>query len=286
MRLGQPCLALCLHEIDIVLTSDPAAFTSALTQLFGPMIQLAGLGEVWLWPAFLVFLRVGAMMALLPGFGETVIPARIRLALTAVFTAIILPAVSARIGQGNAVLSVAGEVAVGLMLGAGLRMFIFALQTAGAIAAQATSLAQLFAGAGAEPQPAIANVLTTAGLAVAMAAGLHVRVATLLILSYDLFPSGRLPEAADAAAWGLDRTAYGFALAFSLAAPFVLASAVYQLALGVINRAMPQLMVSFVGAPLLTAGGLVVLSLATVPALELWRAALLDFIAAPTGGAG
>lgn len=264
---------------------DPGGFGLGLGAIFGPLTQMAGLGEDWLWPGFLVFLRVGAVMALLPGFGETSIPLRIRLALSLAFTAIVLPAVAMRIGAASPFLAVAGEVAVGLMLGAGLRMFVFALQTAGAIAAQATSLAQLFAGAGAEPQPAIANVLTVAGLAVAMASGLHVRAASLLILSYDLFPSGQLPEAADAAAWGLGRATHSFALAFSLAAPFVLASAVYQLALGVINRAMPQLMVSFIGAPLLTAGGLIMLSLVAVQMLELWRSALLDVLAAPTGNA-
>lgn len=262
---------------------DPFDFSAALVTIFGPLTQLAGLGEDWLWPGFLVFLRVGGVMALLPAFGETTIPARIRLSLTFAFAAIVLPAVFMRITPANPILAVATEVAVGLMLGAGLRLFIFALQTAGTIAAQATSLAQLFAGSGAEPQPAIANVLTVAGLALAMSTGLHVRAASLLILSYDLFPPGQMPDAADAAAWGLAQTGHSFALAFSLAAPFVLASAVYQLALGVINRAMPQLMVSFVGAPLLTAGGLVVLALVAVPVLAIWRTDFLAFLAAPIG---
>lgn len=265
---------------------DPFDFSQALMAVFGPLTHLAAMSEDWLWPGVLVFLRVGAVMALLPAFGETTIPARIRLSLTFAFAAITLPAVAGHIGPANPVLAAASEVAVGLMLGAGLRLFVFALQTAGTIAAQATSLAQLFAGAAAEPQPAIANVLTVAGLALAMSAGLPVRAASLLILSYDLFPPGRMPDAADAAAWGLARTSHSFALAFSLAAPFVLASAVYQLALGVINRAMPQLMVSFVGAPLLTAGGLVVLALVAPHALEIWRQAFLEFLAHPIGAGG
>ena len=48
-------------------------------------------------------------------------------------------------------------------------------------------------------------------------------------------------------------------LAFTLAAPFVLVSVLYNLTLGVINRAMPQLMVVFVGAPVITGLGLAVL---------------------------
>ena len=255
-----------------------------MTEVFGPLADLAGLGEIWLWPAFAVFLRVGAVMALAPGFGEQSVPMRIRLALTLAFTATILPAVAAGITPQPSLLGGAAEIASGLMLGAGLRLFIAALQMAGMIAAQSVSLSQLFAAAGAEPQPAIGNVLTLAGLALAMTAGLHVKLASLLILSYDLLPAGALPGSADAAAWGLARIAEAFGLAFSLAAPFVLGGAVYNLALGMMNRAFPQLMVSFIGAPALTAGGLVLLALIAVPVLSIWMLAFDRFLLNPLGG--
>ena len=57
-----------------------------------------------------------------------------------------------------------------------------------------------------------------------------------------------------------------FALAFSLAAPFVTAALLYNIALGVINRAMPQLSVTFIGAPALTAGGLLLILVAALAA--------------------
>ena len=40
--------------------------------------------------------------------------------------------------------------------------------------------------------------------------------------------------------------------------------------LGVINRAMPQLMVAFVGAPAITAAGLLLLALAAPILLDIW----------------
>lgn len=256
-----------------------------MTEFLAPLIALSGMSQEWLHGAFLVFLRVGAAMALMPGFGEQVVPMRVRLALTLAFTAITLPAVADRIGVGNPVLLGAAEVAAGLIIGIGMRLFILALQTAGAIAAQATSLAQLFAGAGAEPQPAIGHVLTISGLALAMAMGLHVKAAELLITSYDLLPSGQMPASNEAAAWGTAAVARCFALAFSLAAPFVLASVIYNLALGAINKAMPALMVSFIGAPALTAGGLVLLALAIAPVLVIWQGAFEAYLAAPFGPA-
>ena len=132
-----------------------------------------------------------------------------------------------------------------------------------------------------EPLPAIGNLLTMAGLALAVLAGLHVKAAALLILSYDILPPGRLPEAADLAQWGLAQVTHAFALAFSLAAPFTLASLIYNVALGVINRAMPQLMVSFVGAPALTAGAMALMVLVVPLALVVWRDSFDLFLSAP-----
>ncbi len=254
-----------------------------MTELFTAVADLAGVGQEVIWAATLVFLRVGAAMALLPAFGEQLVPQRIRLCLALAFTAIVAPAVAPRLPGPDASLAVVlcTETLAGLALGMALRLFIQALQIAGAIAAQATSLAQLFTGAGADPQPAIGNLLTMAGLAVAVASGLHIRIAEYLILSYDVLPAGRLPDSSDMADWGLAQITRAFALAFSLAAPFVIASFIYNLALGVINRAMPQLMVAFVGAPALTAGGLVLLVLVTPLALAVWLDALNGFLDAP-----
>ncbi|AXQ94989.1 flagellar biosynthetic protein FliR [Cereibacter azotoformans] len=232
---------------------------------------------------FLVFIRVGAAMALLPAFGEMTLPARVRLTIALAFTAIVFPAVSDRVPafDGSPV-ALGIEAAIGLVLGISLRLFVLALQTAGTVAAQAVSLSQMFGSPSGEPQPVIGNVLTLAGLAIAVAGGLHVRLAEFLILSYDLLPAARLPVAGDVADWGLHLIVHTFALAFMLSMPFVAASFVFNVALGIINRAMPQLMVFFVGAPALTFGGLVLLALSAPLALGLWVTRLGDFLDNPS----
>jgi flagellar biosynthesis protein FliR len=242
----------------------------------------------WFMSAVLVFMRVGAAAALLPGFGEQVLPARVKLAATLALTAVVAPAVHLQT-DANSVAGFARQMAAetvsGLAIGFGARLFILALQIGGAIAAQATSLSQIAGGTGPEPQPAIGEILTVAGLALAMAARLHVRIAALLILSYDMLPPGRFPAAADLSRWGLGQIAAGFSLAFSLAAPFVAAALVYNLALGFLSRAMPQLMVSLVGAPALTFGALALLAIVAPPGLALWLDAFQGFVAAPFASA-
>ena len=155
------------------------------------------------------------------------------------------------------------------------------LMMAGTKAAQATSLSQAFGGAGIEPQPAIAQLLMMAGLCLVAMAGLPERLAQLLVLSYDLFPAGAWPSPGAVAQWGTGRVARSFALAFSLAAPFVIGAGLYNLALGAINRAMPQLMVAFVGAPALTLGGLVLLMLVAPLMMAVWLPAFLGLLADP-----
>lgn len=254
-----------------------------MTALLAALDTLIAEGQGLAWGGFAVFVRVGATMALLPAFGESAVPVRVRLALTVAFTAAVAPAVAlpplpAGLAAAGAILS---EAAAGLVLGIGFRLLVLALQTAGAMAAQATSLSQAFGAAGADPQPAIGHVLTVGGLALAVSLGLHVRVVEALVLSYEVMPAGKSPMATDVAQWGLAQISRAFSLAFSLAAPFVIGSLIYNAALGAINRAMPQLMVAFVGAPALTAGGLILLAVLAPVMLAIWLTVLSAFLADP-----
>lgn len=240
---------------------------TALTGIYAQHLQII----------FLIFLRVGAAMALMPGFGERSVPMRIRLLLSLAFTLVIWPAVPVPDSFETSGLKpgfLLSETVTGLALGFFFRLFVTILQGAGEIAAQATSLSQLFgATAASDPMPAFGNLLLIGGLALAMAAGLHIKLAIALANSYDILPIGRLPEAADLTAWGVAGFSSAFAKAFTLATPFVILSTVYNLALGAINKAMPQLMVAFIGAPVITFGGLALLAICAPIILTHW----LDF---------
>ena len=258
-----------------------------MSELIAQLSELLDLANGVLWAAALAFLRIGAMVALMPGFGESAVPQRVKLALTVAFTLIVTPILAERLPVGGPVpgfAALGAEALAGLILGAGMRLFLIALQTAAAIIAQATTLSQLFPGATPEPQPAIGTVLTMAGVALALAVGLHVRAAELLVLSYDILPPGLVPDAGIAADWSLALIGRTFALSFTLAAPFVVAGLIYNLALGAINRAMPQLMVSMVGAPALTLGALALLAVAAPVLLTVWLEAFQGHLADPFAG--
>ena len=252
------------------------------------LTELLDLGEAALAGIVLVFCRVAAVVSLLPGFGEQQVPSRVRLGLAVAFTIVVWPMVAAELravdpGRPFFLLLVI-EVGVGALIGLSFRLLVMALQFAGSVAAQSTSVAQLLGPTvGPDPMPAIGNLLMIGGIALAMTAGLHVKAAVAMAGSYAVLPLGAAVSGADVAAWGVARVADAFALGFTLAAPFVLAAFVYNVALGAINRAMPQLMVAFVGAPAITAAALLLLMLAAPLILAVWNGRLDAVLANPLG---
>ena len=250
------------------------------------LAEILSLSESTLLIGFLAFLRIGAAMSLLPAFGERSVPIRVRLGIALAFTLIVAPAAApflTPVIESGSKLYFITETLAGLAIGIVVRLFVISLQVAGSIAAQSTSLSQLFGGASVEPAPAMGHLMVIAGLALAVSTGLHIRLAELLLYSYEVLPAGQFPQPDSWVTWGVSRVSYGFGLAFALAAPFVIASLIYNVALGVINKAMPQLMVAFVGAPAITAGGLILLALTTPYLLSVWIGALNGFLTSPFG---
>lgn len=230
--------------------------------------------------ALAVFTRISALLFMLPGFGERQIPTRIKLVGGLAFAVAAWPMVTPLVeGRGAALtpdigglgLALLAEAAIGLLLGFATRLMIFALQTAGMIAAQNLSLSQMFGGVSADPEPTIASILTLAAIALALALGLHVKATALIVSSYEALPLGVFPLGGDVAEWATYRVGSTFSLAVSLALPFIVVSFIYNLALGFINRAMPQMMVAFVGMPAIILFGLFLLSTMIGGILYYWH---------------
>jgi len=251
------------------------------------LLPIASMAQTWLSVGIAVFLRIGGCFLVLPGFGENMIPMRVRLAAALAFTVIVVPGLAPQLqgisGPVPPLHFFLTEAISGLLLGLALRLTVHALQIAGSIAAQATSLSQIMGGASPDPQPAMGAILMISGVTLAVMAGLHIHLAEAFLRSYTLLPIGTLPRPHDIGGWGVDQVTASFGLAMSLAAPFLLASLLYNVALGVINKAMPQLMVAFVGAPAITWGGLVLLFVTAPFLLPVWLTAFENALLDPLG---
>lgn len=238
---------------------------------------------------FGIFTRVAAVAFLLPGIGERAVPARIKLGGALSLSIIVAPMVIGQIPDiattpADTFRVVATEAFAGLFIGVSIRLLVFVVQIAGTVAAQSLAVAQMFGGvSGPEPEPIIASFLTLAVIALALTTGLHVKVALALAASYQIAPFGLALPAEDVGQWAADSGSAAIDMAIGLALPFLVLSFLYNFALGAINRAMPQLMVAFIGAPAITGMGIGLLLLVTPVFFEVWLSAFDIVIADPFG---
>ncbi|MBR0754602.1 flagellar type III secretion system protein FliR [Bradyrhizobium jicamae] len=216
----------------------------------------------------LVFARVGAMVMLLPGFGESNIPTRVKLSIALLLTLIILPLHrSAYTVDLNSMTSLGvlmvHEIIIGIVLGATARVTLSALSVAGSVIAQQLGLGFVTAVDPTQGQQGqiIGNFLTILGLTLLFATDSHYLVIAALSDSYRIFAPGDLMPSGDVASLATTAFAASFKLGLQLSAPFLVFGLVFNIGLGVLARLMPQMQVYFVGVPLSIMAGFLIFGL-------------------------
>jgi len=205
----------------------------------------------------LVFARVGAMVMLLPGFGESNIPVRIKLAIALLLTMIILPLHRAAYQVDLTSMTSLGvlmvhELIIGVVLGATARVTLSALAVAGSVIAQQLGLGFVTAVDPTQGQQGllIGNFLTILGMTLLFATDSHHLVISALNESYRIFSPGELMPSGDVAALATRAFAAAFKIGMQLSAPFLVFGLVFNIGLGILARLMPAMQVYFVGVPL------------------------------------
>lgn len=208
--------------------------------------------------AFLLMVaRIGTMVMLLPGLGEVSVPARLRLVLALVLTAVIFPlhrsSIQIDLRSFSPVLfSIGQEILIGVLLGFTARLTMAALQIGGSIAAQQLGLGFVTAIDPTQGQQNIivANFLTLLGIVLVFATDLHHLIIAGLSESYTLFRPGDVPAFGDMTALIAGTVSAAFRIGVQLAAPFLVFGLLFNLGLGLLSRLMPQMQVFFIGLPL------------------------------------
>ncbi|HLZ05674.1 MAG TPA: flagellar biosynthetic protein FliR [Bradyrhizobium sp.] len=216
----------------------------------------------------LMFARIGAMVMLLPGLGESSIPVRIKLAIALLLTLIMLPlhraAYHVDMTSITALLVLmVHEIVIGIVLGATARVTLSALQVAGSIIAQQMGLGFVTSVDPTQGQQGllIGNFLTMLGITMLFATDSHYLVIAALDYSYKVFSPGETMASGDVAALATRAFAAAFKIGLQLSAPFLVFGLVFNIGLGVLARLMPQMQVYFVGVPLSIFAGFLILAL-------------------------
>jgi len=205
----------------------------------------------------LMFARIGTMIMLLPGLGEMSVPVRVRLTIALVLTFVLFPlhraayTIDVRV-PGPVIIALAQELLIGAVLGLTARLTISALQVAGSVIAQQLGLGFVTAVDPTQGQQGliVGNFLTLLGVTLIFATDLHHLIIAGLHDSYRLFQPGEVPAAADVATLVTNTVGGAFRVGIQLAAPFLVFGLVFNVALGVLSRLMPQMQFYFVAVPL------------------------------------
>jgi flagellar biosynthesis protein FliR len=244
----------------------------------------------------LVFARVGAMVMLLPGFGETSVPVRIKLGIALLLAMILVPLhrsayhVDMSSLTGLVVLMI-HEIIVGVVLGTVARITLAALTVAGAVIAQQVGLGSVTGTDMTQQnqqQVIVGNFLTILGLTLIFSTNTHYLLIAALNDSYTIFVPGQLMPSGDVAALAMRAFAMAFKIGIQLSAPFIVFGLVFNLGLGLLARLMPQMQVYFVGVPLSILAGFLILALVLASLMGVF----LDYFGgvmhqlAPTGRGG
>jgi flagellar biosynthesis protein FliR len=216
----------------------------------------------------LIFSRLAALVMTMPGVGDPSVPPRIRLSFAFVMTVMLLPVIAPVLppmpaqvsGLASAIIK---EVLIGLMIGVILRLFLSSLAVAGEVVSIQTTLsfAQTSAPGIAPGSTTLGTFLGLLGLVLIMTTDLHHLFLTAIVRSYSLFPFTRAVPVADAGQLAVQTVAGSFKMGIQLSAPVAVFALIFNLAVGLIGRVMPQFQVYFVASPLMVLFGLSIFAL-------------------------
>ncbi|WP_413205288.1 flagellar biosynthetic protein FliR [Rhodospirillum sp. A1_3_36] len=204
----------------------------------------------------LIFVRLGAAMMVLPGFGTAYLSVQVRLLLAVTISVVVLPTVGGGLPPipDNAtllVLLILAEAMIGFFLGLLGQFLMVPINLAGTVMGFSTGLmmAQAFDPATSQQDSLISGFLSEVALVLLFTLGMHHLMLQAIVGSYQVFPPGILPDTGDIIRLLSKLLTDGFRLGWQLASPFVVYGIIFQATLGVLARLMPQLNVLFVAMP-------------------------------------
>ncbi len=240
--------------------------------------------ELLVFAGALIFARLGAILMLLPGFGEGSIPPRIRLAFALLFALALGPMLATQLPAiPEQPMRMAGlvitEAIIGLMIGAVSRLFLASASVAGQVIGQQSGLAmaQFFDPSQGQQGALMATFLNLTFMLLLFTTNTHHLLLRAAEGSYMVFPVGELPPMSDAAQWALGAFTDAFTIGVQMASPLIVFGLVFYFGLGVLSRLMPQAQIFFIAMPSNIMAGLFITSIALGAMATLWLSRIETF---------
>ncbi|WP_144641570.1 flagellar biosynthetic protein FliR [Bordetella genomosp. 13] len=224
--------------------------------------QLTGWLGQYLWP----FVRVLALMGASPLFSESSIPNQAKIGAAFMLTVALAPGLdpmpAVPLNSYGALWIVLQQVLIGMAMGLVMRIVFAAVQTAGEFVGLQMSLsfASLFDPSIGANTAVLSRLFNIVAVLVFLSLDGHLLMLATLARSFEVLPVSL--NGLDPNGWGvlLDWSGTIFTAGLLLALPLICSQLTVNLALGILNRASPQLTVFAIGFPIHLIGGLILLA--------------------------
>ncbi len=232
--------------------------------------------------AFVVFCRVGGCILLMPGFSSPrlMIQARLFVAIAAslAMTPLVLDDVEPLVAKAAplALFAImAFESLKGIVIGLLGRVFFVALETMGMAISLAVGLSSNLGAPVDEGEalPGLVTLITLGATVLIFITNMHWEVFRGLAASYAVLPVHDTFDARISLVQIVDATTRTFLLTLRIASPFLVFSIIANAAIGIVNKLVPQIPVTFVSTPFLLFGGGLLFYFTISPALDMFMAA-------------
>ncbi|MDG6777647.1 flagellar biosynthetic protein FliR [Thiomicrorhabdus sp. zzn3] len=233
-----------------------------MTFSYTEFLQLLGL---YFWP----FVRIGAMLSILPLYSVSVVTPQTRIILTLLITLVVAPnltlppPVDPFTWMG--VLYLVQQILIGLVMGTVFLIVFQAFVMAGHLIATAMGLAfaQMVDPATGVNSPIVSQYFTIIVTLLFLALNGHLLVIQVVVDSFEYLPIGTNFLTQQSLREVVEFGGYMFSAGVLVALPAVTALLLINVAFGVVTRAAPALNIFAVGFPVTLLAGLVMLSLTT-----------------------
>ncbi|AIY40284.1 Flagellar biosynthesis protein FliR [Collimonas arenae] len=223
--------------------------------------QLGAWVVAFVWP----FVRMLALISSSPVFGEKKVARQIKVALAALLAIAIAPTLGPMpdvpLFSAGGVWILIQQVLIGTAMGFSMRLVFAAVQAAGDYAGlqMGLSFASLFDPNNGGNTMVLSSLLNMLAMLIFLAVDGHLMMISTLVESFHVLPVSDAPLAAEGWHFLALAGANVFSAALMLALPLIGALLTLNLAMGILNRASPQLSIFAVGFPLTLLGGILML---------------------------
>ncbi len=214
---------------------------------------------------------------LLPGYGETYVSPRIRMMLALSITFVIFEPMASLVPPLPADFAhLAGlfayEFIVGIFFGSLIRLIMSTLETIGFVIALQTGLsnAVVLNPALATQSPLPSAFMSIIGLTLMFVTGVDQYLLRGMMATYQVFPPGAALPVGDMAQSFTHAMSNSFSVGVELASPFIVIGLLMFVALGVMQKLMPQVQLFLVALPVQIWGGLLLLAITLSAMMTVW----------------